>query len=65
MSGETKGAREAIDRMTRNIVNSSNGQVSRREGQEHRPRRCPPLRPQEETLIILRVYAVYLGRLTP
>ena len=28
MSGETKGAREAIDRMTRNIVNSSNGQVS-------------------------------------
>ena len=25
MSGETKGAREAIDRMTRNIVSSSNG----------------------------------------
>ena len=28
MSGETKGAREAIDRMTRNIVSSSHGQVS-------------------------------------
>ena len=25
---ETKGARETIDRMTRTIVNSSNGQVS-------------------------------------
>jgi len=25
---ETKGARETIDRMTRNIVNSSNGKVS-------------------------------------
>ena len=28
MSGETKGAREAIDRMTRNIVSSSNCKVS-------------------------------------
>jgi len=28
MSGETKGAREAIDRMTRRIIQSSNGQVS-------------------------------------
>jgi hypothetical protein len=28
MSGETKGAREAIDRMTKSIVESSRGQVS-------------------------------------